>query len=165
MAPGHRHDDRKELVMADEDQQHDHDHDHDSETPEASTDQTPNDLDNDATHEDGVEDDEMDGDEMPPRTTFVANSANQAQLGKLTLHYPERDVTVLVDGDAALRVMSAHRRRAHLGLGDILDPAISQARSGWLTLDPQEPLAISWLPGLPGKQPRMAIDPVGLPAA
>jgi hypothetical protein len=148
--------------MADEDQQHEHDHDHDSETPEASTDEMPSDDDLDETADDEAA--VADVDQGPPLMTFVANAVNQLQLGRLTLHYPQRDVTVLVDGDAALRVMSAHHRRRQAGLGDILDPAVSEARSGWLTLDPQEPLAISWMPGLPGQRPRMAIDPAGLPA-
>jgi hypothetical protein len=107
------------------------------------------------------EDDLPDGEELglPPRTTFVANPANQAYLGTLTLHYPERDVTVLLDGDAALRVMAAHQRRRHAGYGDRLEPSVTSAHTAWVTLDPQEPLAMSWLPGLPHKPSRMAIDP------
>ena len=94
-----------------------------------------------------------------PRTTFVASQANRDEIGRLTLHFASRDVDVLADGDAAMRIMAAHRRRRHHGLGDILDPTFSSAGTAWITLDPDEPLAISWLPGLPGKRPRMAIDP------
>ena len=97
--------------------------------------------------------------EEPFRTTFVANPENQLKVGYLTLHYPTRDVRIPVDGDAALRVMAAHQRRRQQGLGDILNPTFSSAASGWLTLDPEEPMAISWLPGLGQQRRRMAIDP------
>lgn len=85
---------------------------------------------------------------------------NQGLLGQLVLHYPSRDVTVFLDGDAALRVMRAHQLRDPRGLGDRLRPMTSTAAAGWLTLDVEEPLAMSWLPGLPARQERMSVDPL-----
>lgn len=84
---------------------------------------------------------------------------NLSVLGHLSLHYPSRDVTVLLDGDAAMRLMAMYAQRRERGLADLLDPVLSSAESGWVVLDIDEPLAMSWLPGLPGKRPRTTIDP------
>lgn len=84
---------------------------------------------------------------------------NMATVGQLTLHYAERDVTVLLDGDAAVRLLTMFARRAERGLADRLDPERSRAANGWVVLDLQEPLAMSWLPGLPSRPPRTAVDP------
>lgn len=85
--------------------------------------------------------------------------ANRAVLGQLVLHYPVRDVTVLLDGEAAIRVLTMFARRREGGFGDVLNPLMSSGASGWVVLDLQEPLAMSWLPGLPARAPRTAVDP------
>jgi hypothetical protein len=96
---------------------------------------------------------------MPqPRPLSVA-ARNLTTLGQLTLHYPSRDVTVLLDGDAALRLLTMFSQRREGDLADVLDPDTSEAQVGWVVLDLDEPLAMSWLPGLPGKRPRTVIDP------
>ncbi len=56
---------------------------------------------------------------------LTLNDLNETVLGYLIVHYPERDVSLLVDGDAALRIMAAHARRRTAGLGETLDPAVS----------------------------------------
>jgi hypothetical protein len=118
-----------------------------------------------AAEQDGGPGDEGDVDttdpveEMPrPRPLSVA-ARNLTVLGQLTLHYPSRDVTVLLDGDAAMRVLTMFSQRREGGLADLVDPELSEAAAGWVVLDLDEPLAMSWLPGLPGKRPRTAVDP------
>lgn len=88
---------------------------------------------------------------------------NRAVLGQLVLHYESRDVTVVLDGDAGLRVMTTFANRKDERWADTLHPEESWALSGWLVLDLQEPLAMSWLPGLPARVPRTTVDPA--PAA
>lgn len=91
----------------------------------------------------------------------IMNSDNEQILGVLTVEFPERTVSVVIDGDAAMRVLEAHRRGTrHFGsLGDVLNPYFSSARNGWITLDPSAALLVSWLPGLPSARERMAVDP------
>jgi hypothetical protein len=93
-----------------------------------------------------------------PRPLTIA-ARNLITPGQLTLHYPSRDVTVLLDGDAAMRLLTMFSQRREGGLADLLDPDMSEAAAGWVVLDLDEPLAMSWLPGLPSKRPRTAIDP------
>jgi hypothetical protein len=96
---------------------------------------------------------------MPQPRPLSLAARNLTTLGQLTLHYPSRDVTVLLDGDAALRLLTMFSQRREGGLADPLDPEMSEAAAGWVVLDLDEPLAMSWLPGLPGKRPRTSIDP------
>lgn len=100
-------------------------------------------------------------DEEPADTTREARvqAINRAVLGQLVLHYESRDVTVVLDGDAGLRVMAMFANRKEGRWADILDPEQSWALSGWLVLDLHEPLAMSWLPGLPAQPARTAVDP------
>ena len=91
-----------------------------------------------------------------------ARIANKKILGQVTLHYPERDVKVFVDGDCAIRLLVMFRERKHQDWVDFLGPYTSSAENGWLVLDLSQPLAISYLP-LGAQDPRTAIDPaVGL---
>ncbi|MDA8063853.1 MAG: hypothetical protein M0T80_15750 [Actinomycetota bacterium] len=105
---------------------------------------------------DDTPDDAPDEEAVPPVSVAVVN---RGVLGQLVLHYPDRDVTVLLDGEAAIRVLTMFARRREGGLGDVLNPTLSSAASGWVVLDLQEPLALSWLPGLPSRAPRTAVDP------
>ena len=137
----------------------------DDETPETEPSEDERDsrlavnaADGDSTGEDDEESNdpaETDPDGTTPR---VASASNRQVVGQLTLHYASRDVRIPVDGDAAMRIMSAHQVRTNRGMGDLLLP-VSSARDGWVTLDADEPLAISWLPELPLPEARMAIDP------
>lgn len=87
------------------------------------------------------------------RTTV---NANRSVLGQLVLHYRERDVTVIVDGDAAMRMLAIIGGQIS-GVEDLASPYVSDARNAWVTFD-RRPLAASWLPGLPDA--RMAtVDP------
>jgi len=91
-----------------------------------------------------------------------ARVSNKKILGQITLHYPERDVKVFVDGDCAIRLLVMFRERKHQDWVDFLGPYTSSAENGWLVLDLAQPLAMSYLP-LGAQDPRTAIDPaVGL---
>jgi len=85
--------------------------------------------------------------------------ANQTVVGSLILHYEARDVQVVLDGNSALRVLTAFARRDDRGLSDPIDPFSSSAFSGWFVADLDQPLAISWIPGLAGQRRRTVIDP------
>jgi hypothetical protein len=83
---------------------------------------------------------------------------NQGQLGLLVLHFPERDVKLVFDGDSALRVLTMFKDRTDRKWKDQLNPTSSSALSGWCVLDLRLPLAISWMP-MGDEPPRTAIDP------
>jgi hypothetical protein len=161
---------RRHPMPEDDEQQYDrHDGPDDMTAEDAGGDHPADDPDEDQPAGSSAED-EQPGDEvdvervdlvegMPqPRPLSVA-ARNLSTLGQLTLHYPSRDVTVLLDGDAALRLLTMFSQRREGGLADVLDPDTSDATAGWVVLDLDEPLAMSWLPGLRGKRPRTAIDP------
>jgi len=97
--------------------------------------------------------------------TAMDRDANALVFGRLVLHYQSRDVTLVLDGAAALRLLAMLARRRASGLDDRIDPATSSALSGWVVLDVFEPLAMSWEPGLPEPRPRTAIDPAAPAAA
>lgn len=88
-----------------------------------------------------------------------AERPDQALLGQLVAHYENRDVTFVVDGETALRLLTMFARRSELSLADRIDPYVSSAASMWLVLDIHEPLAMTWLPGLPATRRRTAVDP------
>jgi hypothetical protein len=83
---------------------------------------------------------------------------NMQQLGIVILHYRHRDVRVPFDGDSALRLLTMFRDRTDKYWQDELNPHRSSAKTGWLVLDLNEVLCISWLP-LAAPDPRTAIDP------
>ena len=100
--------------------------------------------------------------EMSELGRLTVTARNRMTLGQLILHYPSRDVTVLLDGEAGLRMLKMFEQRREHGLADALDPELSSASAGWLVLDLDgagAPLAMSWIPGLPTKRPRTTIDP------
>ena len=68
-----------------------------------------------------------------------------AVTGLLTLHFQDRDLEVHLDGYAALRVL------ANIELGnelwsDIVNPFLSDARAGWMSIRTDRLLGASWLP-------------------
>ena len=155
-----------------DDPQHDEQPDDalDTASEELDGDNTADQADEGSEHElnpDGVptSDDALDNEEAEP-SDFAPDLSglpiavrNSMVLGQLVLHYPERDVTVLLDGGAALRMLKMFQQRREGGLADLLEPEVSSASAGWVVLDLAEPLAMSWLPGLQSKRPRTAIDP------
>lgn len=85
---------------------------------------------------------------------------NRVTYGELMVHYPERDVTLVLDGHTAAKVMSVHagtgsRRR----LQDLLHPAVSNMGNLWASIDIDRALAMSWYPGLGTTSTKMTVDP------
>lgn len=89
---------------------------------------------------------------------LVMSADNARVVGRVVIHYPQRDVTVLVDGDAAMRLLWMYERQ-NFDLGDWLSPAFSSAENAWVVLDLEQPLAVSWYPGLGERRSRVALDP------
>lgn len=123
-------------------------------TPDNPEDQTADDTDAAAT----AADNDASGETGWRRVT--ASVSNMGLLGTLVLHYASRDVTVVVDGDAAMRIMKAAETNSARGLADVIDPKRSPASTGWVVLAPTQPLALSWFPGLPDREhAKAAFDP------
>ena len=109
---------------------------------------------------------DADSDHMPSLGEFddlfgdagLPASPNSRVFGTVTLHYPERDVRVVLDGATALRLLSMFARR-RTGPSDPLDPDSSTALAGWLVLDLNELLAVSWWPSLSELPDRTVLDP------
>ena len=102
--------------------------------------------------------------EAGPRPSLRAGPFGGMVLGELVLHYPSRDVVLAMDGASAMRIMTIYARRGRASLGDEIGPGSSPAHA-WFVLDAEEALAMSWLPGLPARRPRTAIDPPPVRAA
>jgi hypothetical protein len=92
------------------------------------------------------------------RDRTLIRQLNLDFLGVLTVHFPERDVKVIFDGDAAIRLLTMFKERTDRKWKDQLDPTTSLAHNGWFVLDLRLPLAISWAP-MGAEPPRTAIDP------
>lgn len=93
------------------------------------------------------------------RKALSRRTVNHVVVGNLTFHYAARDVTLMLDGDAAMRVLTMFWRQRPGPHADRLDPETSSAVSAWLVFDLEEPLAVSWYPIL-GTRTRTAVDPV-----
>lgn len=155
-----------EPAMADDqdhtatDRSEDHENHEREESEELATQTTEN-----SDHDDDDHDDDADGGfgEQAvggvPGATFSRRHRNQRVVGELVVHYPQRDVPVVLDGEAAMRLMAIFGGADKAALADVLDPLRSPAENGWFLLDTAEPLAMTWLPGLPGPRQRTAIDP------
>jgi hypothetical protein len=90
----------------------------------------------------------------------VANEANVEIIGQLQVHTRQRTYTLALDGDAAIRLLSAFRTGEYWK-GDLLSSYTSSAEAAWAVVDLDEVVAMYWFPGLPGRKPaRIAIDPV-----
>lgn len=133
-------------------------------TSGADTSEPSTGTDGDQDSDDGEEGQELDAVEAEgassPRTQVRMSEVNATLVGDLILHYPARNVSLLCDGDAAMRLLTMFRRRTSTGYDDRLSPQES-ANSGWIVVDLAEnpPLAMSWLPRWPLRRPRTAIDP------
>jgi hypothetical protein len=87
----------------------------------------------------------------------IARLEPSRTFGQLIVHFAARDVTTMLDGATAMRVLQMFQRRREGALGDEIRR--SSAGNLWFVFDIDEPLAISWIPGLPGQHPRTAVDP------
>lgn len=104
-----------------------------------------------------------DADDDTPAASYP--DGNRFVMGTLVLHYPQRDVTVVLDGDSGLRLLTMFWQRTEGGLADQLDPFRSSARDGWFVLDLDDVLAMTWVPGLATRPGRTAVDPATAEAA
>lgn len=113
-----------------------------------------------ASGEDDLSEEDLDEETVVGGATAAASSllGNDCVIGRLTLHYESRDVKFLIDGAAAMRIMAMFARRREGDLGERLTQH-SSAVAGWLVVDLDEPLAMSWSPGV-GRAPRTAVDPL-----
>lgn len=89
---------------------------------------------------------------------LMIREINMGLAGVLSLHYPARDVRIPVDGDSAMRILTMFKTRSDVRWKDDLDPRWSSAAFGWLVLDLQQLLAMSYYPQTPQRE-RTAIDP------
>lgn len=86
---------------------------------------------------------------------------NRERFGQLVVHYPERDVTITLDGASAARVMAVHAGvGSRLRYQDPLIPGLADMENLWASIDLDQALAMSWFPMLPtGAGRKMTIDP------
>ena len=80
-------------------------------------------------------------------------------LGVLTLHFPSRDVALVVDGGAASAALDFFARQRHRPDTSHFVPGVSSMRAAWFSFA-EEAMAVSWEPGLPRPAARPVIDPV-----
>ena len=82
-------------------------------------------------------------------------------LGRLVVHYRERDVTYILDGWCAARVMAVFNGTlATWAANDILVPGLSEMRNLWATVGLDGALGLSWHPGLEAPALRtITVDP------
>lgn len=110
----------------------------------------------DLSEDGGLEDDDVFGD--PDGREFALGRSSV--FGTVTLHGRDRDVTTVLDGASALRLLKIFEQRSNGTLADHLNVVTSSVHNAWLVADLDECIAVSWWPGLPQKAPRTAIDPV-----
>lgn len=87
---------------------------------------------------------------------------NRQIYGELIVHYPERDVSIVLDGASASRVIAVHAGVAtRPAMQDRFTPLIAEMGNMWASIDLDRALAMSWIPGLaPIGGRKMTIDPV-----
>lgn len=135
---------------------------------EPSNDTDPSDI---TDPPDDVDEERTDADETDPAAstpddgaspdvrTFDMRGVNRQTAGRLSLHYPAREIELIVDGDAALRLLSMWNRSTH-DLADDPDPARAYAGFGWAGIDLSSVLVATWTPGLGDSTERVVVDPV-----
>lgn len=86
---------------------------------------------------------------------------NRAEVGQLYLHTRSRDIAVILDGEAAARVMAVFAGTGRrLAMRDMVHPELANTRNLWVSIDLHEVVALSWVPGLPSRAERvMTVDP------
>jgi hypothetical protein len=107
-------------------------------------------------HVDRVVDDDDDDETM-----LSVGERNKFTLGELTVHYPARDVTIVVDGHTAARVMAVYAGVAtRTRMQNLIHPDLSHMKNLWATVSLDGALAMTWNPGLPSRAQRtMTVDP------
>ena len=97
----------------------------------------------------------------PERPVVTVADINLVTLGELVLSYAARDVTLILDGATAARVLAAYARPERRGrLQDYLDIETSTMRNQWASFDLENLLAVHWYPGIPSRATsRMTVDP------
>ena len=134
-------------------------------TEEVDTDSPDVDADDTGTPETDTDAADEDGEADAFAGTPFAAGAGQHALGVLRLSYSARDVDVVLDFDAARRLMTMIQYGSTRALQDPLDDR-ANGYHGWVIARIDEVLAASWTPGLPDvRRARMAsVDPP-LPAS
>ena len=99
--------------------------------------------------------------EPPAVVTVTVADVNRSTFGEVLLHFPERDVAIVLDGATAARVVAAFAQpRLRSLLQDRIDVETSVMTNLWASFDLSRLLGVSWLPGLPSEaRDRMTIDP------
>lgn len=99
------------------------------------------------------------GEPVSPRAVRTMRDVNKLVPGVLTVHYIQRDVSLAVDGDAAIRAIATWHDQ-HEGFTDPLHPVSSSAISGWVGIDLEYVMGLTWMPTLgAGEIQRVTIDP------
>lgn len=109
-------------------------------------------------HEDREEDDDNEEPGDPQRSKVrTMRDVNRLVPGILTVHYIQRDVSLAMDGDAAVRTIATWHDQ-HDGFTDPLHPVSSSAINGWVGIDLAYVMGLTWMPTLSETQ-RITIDP------
>lgn len=114
----------------------------------------------DEGHEDRDEDDGIEEPRKPrPSKVRTMRDVNRLVPGVLTVHYIQRDVSLAMDGDAAIRAIATWHDQ-HNGFTDPLHPVSSSAINGWVGIDLEYVMGLTWMPSLgDGEIQRVTIDP------
>ena len=84
---------------------------------------------------------------------------NRLVPGVLTIHYIQRDVSLAMDGDAAIRTIATWHDR-HERFTDPLHPVTASAINGWVGIDLAHVMGMMWMPTLDDVEvQRVTIDP------
>lgn len=118
-----------------------------------------------ASPEDHLEDDDLDQDDGDkpgnPRHSKIRTmrDVNRLVPGVLTIHYIQRDVSLVMDGDAAIRTIATWHDRHEL-FTDPLHPVTASAINGWVGIDLEYVMGMMWMPALGDVEvQRLTIDP------
>lgn len=82
---------------------------------------------------------------------------NRSRIGTLVLHAALRDISLTVDGDAALRAIAIFAGQPEYR--DVLTPEFSSAVNGWSGIDFDQLVAVTWLPNGCRQPGRVTLDP------
>lgn len=104
-----------------------------------------------------VEEDRPDSTEW--ETPLVRRVRNRFTLGQLIVHYPERDVSVVIDGDSALRLIGVFAGHVPARELDRVHLAEATADNVWVGVSLEGVLAMSWIPGISNRPSRAVVDP------
>ncbi|MCZ7537176.1 MAG: hypothetical protein M5T61_15575 [Acidimicrobiia bacterium] len=106
---------------------------------------------------------DADGDEVVSggdAREVLTRVANASVWGVMVVQYPERDVRVSMDGDAALRLLAMYAGAPVRGYEDRVDLGVCDARCSWVGVDVARALGLFWVPSELLAAGRTTIDPV-----